>query len=838
MPPLSAAEKARLIELIQAGEPLPAPYRAALFGDGGEYVERTGVYSLEYKGKAREQDILCDTPAAPLQEVRGFNADNPFADGWRNLLVFGDNLLALKALYDDQRGENRWQTRGRIRLVYIDPPFATRQDFMKDREKAYRDKVIGARFIEFLRKRLVLLREVLAEDGFLVVHIDYRFGHYLKVLLDETFPSGFRNDITVPRGTKNVQNQFEEISALTVGDDSLLLYAKSPTSKMKHLRVTLGEQAGGKWDTFWRGTDRKTMRYPLFGQAPTSGQWRWKESRALAAKENYDRYLSDYAGDETLDDYYLRNLDAGVKLCFVRLNNEKVVQYFVPPRDARVASTIWTDVRTAGRQTAYPTEKHEDLLARLVGWLTQQGDIVLDAFMGSGTTLAVAEKLGRRWIGMDCGKLAIYTAQKRLLNLTTRVGAAAGDDRREHERVADFAEHSKSGSRGLLLLFEKAKAGDLIVSDVLLRDLAEFLDRHLPGTGPATFSLACPEEKFRVRNLEVSDDPEELKAGQKAVTVGRITFQISFIEPRAKAEKPKPLKAHEFVLCNAGIYDNDRIKAMPWAEYKPFVMKLFGVRDAPHPVHGFTADGYIGADSAFVWNYPDQKNLRLDEEYVQSLHEMLGGRAGERFYVIAPVVAMGFMTDEIRLGETRYTFLKVPVSVLQRLLESGEPGALKQPASENDVNAVIDAVGFDFVSQPLVTVEARAERPKEEGLFNRDQRDLVLRLKEFRARTLATDPEDFPNFATLSMVLVDLDFQGGDFFSLGKVFWAEDLVAEELKRRKKDVPGEFEKRAEACERLELRIPQAECGKRIMAIFVDRYGNEKKLEFRREEFRCR
>ena len=173
-----------------------------------------------------------------------------------------------------------------------------------------------------------------------------------------------------------------------------------------------------------------------------------------------------------------------------------------------------------------------------------------------------------------------------------------------------------------------------------------------------------------------------------------------------------------------------------------------------------------------------------------------------------------------------------------RLLESGEPGALKQPASENDVNAVIDAVGFDFVSQPLVTVEARAERPKEEGLFNRDQRDLVLRLKEFRARTLATDPEDFPNFATLSMVLVDLDFQGGDFFSLGKVFWAEDLVAEELKRRKKDVPGEFEKRAEACERLELRIPQAECGKRIMAIFVDRYGNEKKLEFRREEFRCR
>jgi adenine specific DNA methylase Mod len=119
--------------------------------------------------------------------VRQFNEDNPFPDGWRNMLIYGDNLLALKELYADQRGPNRYGTRDRIKLIYIDPPFATKQDFMKDREKAYRDKVVGAQFLEFLRRRIVLLREILAPDGSLFVHLDYKKGHYVKTLLDEEF---------------------------------------------------------------------------------------------------------------------------------------------------------------------------------------------------------------------------------------------------------------------------------------------------------------------------------------------------------------------------------------------------------------------------------------------------------------------------------------------------------------------------------------------------------------------------------------------------------------------------------------------------------------------------
>jgi len=413
---MTPEQRQELTRLLEAGEEISPEWARVLF------PPEKREYELVYHGKDREENIIADTLAVPLQPVRTFGRNG--AD-WHNLLIFGDNLQAMKTLLEMRKeGKlcNRDGSDG-VRVVYIDPPFATRQEFRgTEDQKAYQDKVSGAGFIEFMRKRLVLIRELLTDNGFLVLHIDYRYGHYLKVILDEIFPDGFRNDIKVPRGTKNVQNQFEEITALTVGDDSLLLFAKSRKAKIPHLRISLLEQAAGKWDTFWRGTDRRTMRYRLFGQKPETGQWRWKEQRALIAVKNYDNYLSKHAEKESLDEYYLRELAEGREADFVRLNNEKVVQYYVPPRDSRIASTIWADVRTTGRVTNYPTEKHEELVARLINWLTQEEDIVFDGFAGSGTTLAVSEKLGRKWIGIDCGKLAIYTIQKRMLNLCREIG--------------------------------------------------------------------------------------------------------------------------------------------------------------------------------------------------------------------------------------------------------------------------------------------------------------------------------------------------------------------------------------------------------------------------------
>ena len=407
--------------------------------------------------------------------------------------------------------------------------------------------------------------------------------------------------------------------------------------------------------------------------------------------------------------------------------------------------------------------------------------------------------------------------------------------RLEHERVDGLAAHSKSGSKAALLLFDKARNGELAITDALLKDFAEFLTKHLQSRRGQKlgFSLLIPEEKLQLQELEVVED-EDLPAGTRAVDVGGVRFLISFIEPRARAERPQPLKAKHFALFNAGVYDRDKLRALDWARYKPFVMQLFGVRDDPHRIRAFQADGFIGTDSVHVWNYPDQKSLAVDEGYVQSLHEITRGEAGDKFYVIAPVSALTFMSDELRFGNTRYIILKVPESVLNRLLEAGAGGALKQPMAEADVNEVIDAIGFDFVSQPQTEQQFLLLPPESEDLLNAGQHDAVVRLTEFRARTMTTAPEDYPNFSTLSMVMIDPDFDG-DVFSLGSVQWSEALVAAELKRLDVSVNGDRAAKAAACERLEIHISAASLGERVMVILVDRYGNEKRLEIAREEF---
>jgi len=313
-------------------------------------------------------------------------------------------------------------------------------------------------------------------------------------------------------------------------------------------------------------------------------------------------------------------------------------------------------------------------------------------------------------------------------------------------------------------------------------------------------------------------DEEENKAGEKTVEVGRIKFLISFIKPKEKLDEEKPLHAKEFILYHAGVYDNKSILEMPWEQYKPFVLQLFNVRPEPHFIHGFQADGFIGVHSAFIWDYPNQKNLVLDGEYVKTLHHVLGGKAGSKFYVVAPIVAMGFMEDEITIGDTTYVFLKVPLSVLMALIEKGEPGSLKQPAKVEDVNEGIDAIGFDFISQPEVAATYTRKKPKRENLFNEKTKDYAIEITHFKSNTLVYDPEDFDNFETLSIVLVDLNYND-DYFNLDKVFWANEIVNEDRTKG------------------EIRIEEADfSNEKMMVIFMDKYGNELKVVKTKKDFK--
>ena len=751
---------ARIEELIgQIADPrLRAEIAAAVRSGHGRTVEIGKEYRLEYAGKMRREEVLAQTPAAPWQLVRRFCAERPFADGWQNLLVWGDNLLALRELLADQRGPNRFGTRGRIKLIYIDPPFATRQDFMKDKEKAYRDKVLGAQFIEFLRRRLILLRELLADDGSIYVHLDTKKGHYIKAVLDEVFgEDNFVNEIVWKRQTAK-GGAFDSLAQFGRIHEVIYFYAKSErycwnqqftrysaehiSSSFKHVDEVTGKRCALRDLTAAetrRGDSGKAIRLNGESLTPPPGRhWAIGLESGESVQQAVDRLNR-------------------VGLLWHKPGKVPRLKLFLDDMPGVPLQSLWTDLNSvqagSNERLDYPTQKPERLLERIIKSSSNPNDIVLDCFTGSGTTAAVAEKLGRRWIAMDCGKLAVYTTQKRLFSLTTNIGAAKKDDRPEHERTEDFAEHLKSAP-GVLLITEKARKGECEVTLDLLADLAALARKHDLVKAGAALSLVCPEDKLRVPAAQLTDPADA--PGAKVLRVGGVEFRISFIAPRDKAAKEKPLPAREFALYRAGLYDMAAIRAMPWAEYRPFVLKLFGVREHPHTRYGVTLDGYVKTDSALLWNFPDHPTLTLDHGYVDDLHRTLRGRRGERFFVIAPVVAMDFAEDEVERDGTTYVFLKVPLSVLQRLIERRPPAARKtptlpQPVKEADVNEVIDAVGFDFISQPVVTWRARRAKRKGEMFA-----DFTIEITEFRSHTLATEPEDFANFETFSLAMIDL----------------------------------------------------------------------------------
>lgn len=350
--------------------------------------------TIQFKGKPFVQNHHLTVPYHELIPVPEKSMTNEVRLD-DNLIIHGDNLVALKALLPVYAGK--------VKCIYIDPPYNTGTE-----RWIYNDNVNSPMMREWIGKvvdkddltrhdkwlcmmmpRLKLLHELLADDGFIFVSIDHFEVSSLRLLMDEVFGShNHRNTIAVRRGIKNVQSQFEDLHALAVGHEYVLLYSKNEKTRLPKLKHTLDQSKPGKWDTFWRGTDRPTMRYTLFGQTPETGQWRWEENRAIRARENYERYLRDYADHMSLDDYYFYHLQStNEKLDFLRLNEDGVVQYYVPPRDFRLMSDNWMDITISGSVTTFDTEKSVEFIQRIIKWICPHGnEIILDSFAGSGTT--------------------------------------------------------------------------------------------------------------------------------------------------------------------------------------------------------------------------------------------------------------------------------------------------------------------------------------------------------------------------------------------------------------------------------------------------------------------
>ncbi len=669
---LSEKNRERIIQVLESGEELPVDYKHVLF------PPEKKEYELVYAGKEREEDILADTMAVPLQAVKTFGNNG---NEWTNKLIFGDNLQVMKALMDDP------DIKGQVKLIYIDPPFATKQEFRGSQDqKAYQDKIAGVKFIEFLRKRLILMKALLASDAFICVHLDYRKGHYLKVLMDEIFKeNNFRNEIVVKRGTKNLQGQFETIDSLSSGHDVILFYSKQSETRFRKINKKLGAIKGGTWNNHWRGTDRPTMRYELFGIEPTSGQWRWAKERTLEAIENYRKYEEDFSAEMAIDDYYLDILlNEGKKIDFVRLSNTGKPEHFVPPKNYVILSDVWLDISAYEGTKTYPTQKSEYLLDRLIRGLTKKSDLIIDAFAGSGTTLAVAEKLGRRWIGIDCGKLAIYTIQKRLLSLKKEIGN------------------------------------------------------------------------------------------------------------KGKSSEPKP-----FTLYTAGLYDFKQLKKLPWSEWRKFALMLFNCRDKKHKLSGIQLDGYKGRSDVLVFNHLKDPDIVLDYGFIENLHSMIGSKVSKEFFIIVPAARVIFLEDYLDKGSTRYYILRIPYSIINEL-HNRNFEAIRQPIDETQVNDTVDAVGFDFIRPPKVECVYQIKKARD------NSSDVAsIKIKTFKSEAMLKGASQIPNRESLSMIMVDFDYNG-DTFNLQKVLYASEIEKNNW---------------------EVHLPVESFKDKIMIIYLDIYGNE-------------
>lgn len=425
-------------------------------------------YELTYYGKEGEQSIISQTFAVPLQENRRFGESTE--SDWLNKIIFGDNLQVLKTLVEmKHRGElkNADGTDG-VRLVYIDPPFATKQDFSNKDSKAYSDKLAGAEFLEWLRKRLILLREVLADDGSIYVHLDWHKAHYVKVLMDEIFGEGnFCNEIVWYYRRWNIAGKY-----FARNHDTIFWYTKN---KGNHVF--------------------NQMYIPKSEKSSAQGK-AWKSVIGEDGKR--------------------RSIQTDEKTKGVPMPDTWEISMINPVAKERIG---------------YPTQKPEKLLERIIKSSSNNGDLILDCFGGSGTTAAVAEKLGKRWITVDAGKLSIYTIQKRILGNESHKPFAVYDaGLYDNEKLNDFdstqwkqfamalynVQPSYQSIKGLS--FDGMKDGSLVkvyslnelngMGAKISEDTLEQIYSRLGSAAPNEIFIIAPQGKFTFAVDEYDNDGE------------------------------------------------------------------------------------------------------------------------------------------------------------------------------------------------------------------------------------------------------------------------------------------------------------------------------------------
>ena len=447
MPKLTEKEQQEVIRLIEANQSLPDKYRFLLFEDKRE-VE------LVWNGKTNE---VCNV-VLPFQTIE--QVDEPRLEkeptslqlfdlddrgrqlkGWTNKLVWGDNKLILSSLKNGPL-RDEIEKQGGIKLIYIDPPFDVGADFSMDieigeetfvkepnilEEIAYRDTWGNGAdsYIAMMYERLQLMRDLLADDGSIYVHCDYRVQGYIRLIMDEVFGKDcILNELVWCYGEREITTD-----RFNKKHDNIYFYAKNSNNKNRPFNCwDIAQEYSLESIKKYNQDDGDGRRYQIRGcGGPYTGKQQLDKSVEMEHPEwTYRDYLDEKRG--------------------------------VLPRDW--FSDITFENRASNDRTGYPTQKPTKLIERLVLAASNEGNLVADFFCGSGTTAAVAERLGRKWIVADIGKFAIHTTRKRLIGVQREL-KEEGKDYRAFE-VLNLGKYERQHYIGLNANTHEAEQEKLI----------------------------------------------------------------------------------------------------------------------------------------------------------------------------------------------------------------------------------------------------------------------------------------------------------------------------------------------------------------------------------------
>src|ERR1700722_13456918 len=454
---LSDQEQQEVIRFVEAGKPLPEKYRFLLFDDkrevelvwNGKTNEVTNVV-LPFQVIEQVDEPRAEKPEDTAAQGGLFDARGRQLKGWTNKLIWGDNKLILSSLKNGPLREEI-EAQGGLKLIYIDPPFDVGADFSMNieigdetftkkpgilEEIAYRDTWgKGAdSFISMIYERLVLMRDLLAETGSIYVHCDWRVNTFIRSVMDEIFNSAnFINQISWRRtGAHNDPQRFGTIT------DTIFFYSKTDNYIWNPQFSERSKDSIATSFSYAQKSDGTTVRLKK-GEKPQQG-WRLFQSVTLRSpnpRPNLFYEFKDYkphrngwsVNRDRMEQYHREN-----RLIYPESKDGAIrLKMYLDESPGVPLQDLWTDLgkieAISGENLSYPTQKPEALLRRIISASSNAGDLVSDFFGGSGTTAAVAEQLGRKWIATDLGKFAIHTTRKRLIGVQRELKTSGKDYR-------------------------------------------------------------------------------------------------------------------------------------------------------------------------------------------------------------------------------------------------------------------------------------------------------------------------------------------------------------------------------------------------------------------------